>query len=181
MSNRALYFVAIVLPEPLSSEVRKLQEYTANHFNSRHALKSPPHLTLVAPFAVYDAANTPGAILAKACSLWKPLNVTLEGFGNFGRRVIFVRVLESPEMAAMARGLSEQLRAAGFDVRVETRPFHPHVTLAFRDLSPGMFQRAFDYFNALPFSAEFQARHIALLKHEQGRWHVTDTYPLGGR
>ena len=48
--DQKLYFIALVPPEPIFTEVEELRTYFSHHFESSAALKSPPHITLHMPF-----------------------------------------------------------------------------------------------------------------------------------
>src|SRR5690625_7888621 len=45
-----LYFLALMLPDEISDQVTKLKEELERKYGIRHALKSPPHITLQKPF-----------------------------------------------------------------------------------------------------------------------------------
>lgn len=53
----ALYFIALVLPSPLYEEVTRLKEYFRDRYNSKAALRSPPHITLHMPFKWKENVN----------------------------------------------------------------------------------------------------------------------------
>jgi len=48
-----LYFFAVVPPEEIQSSVTDIKQDFKERFNASHALKSPPHITLIPPFK-YD-------------------------------------------------------------------------------------------------------------------------------
>ena len=54
------------------------------------------------------------------------------------------------------------------------RPFHPHITIAFRDLKKPMFYEAWEYFGGLKFNGRFSVEEVNLLKHEGGKWNVVE-------
>lgn len=50
------------------------------------------------------------------------------------------------------------------------RPYHQHVTLAFRDLSKNEFRKAWDALKDESFSNSFVADRIILLRHNDREW-----------
>ena len=56
----------------------------------------------------------------------------------------------------------------------KNRPFHPHVTIAFRDLKKPMFYEARDYFENQVFNEQFQINEVSLLKHDESRWSMME-------
>jgi len=54
----------------------------------------------------------------------------------------------------------------------DMRGFHPHVTIAFRDLKKDKFYEALDYFKTQTYAASFQTKSFCLLKHTGKEWLV---------
>lgn len=171
MSRKALFFVAICLPEPTAGEVRKLQQDAATHFQSRAALRSPAHITLVPPFSTSeDRIEVIAQAIGNVASTQKPYEIALDGFGHFGNRVIFLKVNSQADMGQQAAVLLKVLQDIDLPLKTEDRAFHPHVTIAFKDLRRQYFEDAYSYFKGIQFSHHFTARDYTLLKREEGRW-----------
>ncbi len=89
----ALYFIALVLPPPLDEEVTRLKEHFRDHYNSKAALRSPPHITLHMPFKWKEKREQELiSALQKFCTGRKSFEVELKNFGCFPPRVIFIDV-----------------------------------------------------------------------------------------
>jgi 2'-5' RNA ligase len=58
------------------------------------------------------------------------------------------------------------------------QPFHPHLTLAFRDLKKPAYAQAWDEFRAKTYNAEFIVEHIVLLKHTGKFWKELHRFAL---
>jgi 2'-5' RNA ligase len=61
------------------------------------------------------------------------------------------------------------------------KPFHPHITIAFRDLKKAIFNEAWDYYSNRLFQEEFTAESVTLLKHNGQFWTQHIHYQLGTR
>jgi 2'-5' RNA ligase len=57
-------------------------------------------------------------------------------------------------------------------------PFHPHLTVAFRDLKKPNYQLAWEEFKSKNFQAEFIADKITLLKHTGKVWEIHQEFDL---
>ncbi len=175
----ALYFVAIVLPPDIAREVQKLQHYAADHFESSKALRSPPHITLVPPFFVHEERVE---LLKETMAIYwvrkRPVQVSLDSPGSFGNKVIFIEVQKTPVLEELSREMILLLHSEKFPVKIETRPYHPHVTIAFKDLKPSVFKEAFEYFRKIEFSATFETKRICLLKNSMAGWKVVQEFAL---
>jgi 2'-5' RNA ligase len=176
--KKVLHFIAIVIPEPLASRIRMIQEYIATHFESKAALRSPPHITLVAPFYADDAGVQRIAEVLPQVKEEHALNVRLKGFDHFGRRVVFVHVDPDPKLSGLASRLVRSLIDEGLDVKEETREYHPHVTVAFKDLTPRMYTHVWDYVQSIELEAELEIGQITLLRLHEGRWTIYEQADL---
>ncbi|NEQ19818.1 MAG: hypothetical protein F6K28_10405 [Microcoleus sp. SIO2G3] len=50
LQSQKLYFIALLPPEEIQDYANQIKQYFADHYGSRHAQKSPPHITLQPPF-----------------------------------------------------------------------------------------------------------------------------------
>jgi 2'-5' RNA ligase len=168
-----LFFIALVLPEPERSVIQQIKEKCAEDYGAVHALKSPPHITLIPPFRI--AKQDDGLVFsfledfAAGC---RPFIISVNGFGCFKPRVIFANPVPEVAMAA----LHEKLDARFYDIISAKRPvrkgFHPHITIAFKDLSPRIFNDVWEIFKNKPLLFSFQIDRLALLKHDGQRWNI---------
>jgi 2'-5' RNA ligase len=167
----SLYLIALVPPEPLRTEVRRLKEEMHHRFHAAHALKSPAHITLQMPF------TRPGAeedaivdLLAKLAGREEPFQIRLDGFGSFPPRVLFIRIADHTPLISLQQRLQAGLKKAGFTDRELTIQFHPHMTIATRDLDARSFEKAWDELRERSFTASFEAGSLFLLKHSGRQW-----------
>jgi 2'-5' RNA ligase len=177
----ALYFIALLVPPPLDEQIRALQQELRNRFGCRAAFRSPPHITLHMPFkwqAKKEQVLT--AALQRFAAPQQAVHITLQNFGSFPPRVIFVQVGKTPELDAMHSRLTafcrQELKLT--DATWRNGPFHPHVTLAFRDLKKKDFAEAWQEFQHREFGASFMARSISLLQHNGHEWQPKAAFPF---
>jgi 2'-5' RNA ligase len=177
MTQKSLYFIAVVIPEPVRTEVRAFQEYTSEHFHSKAALHIPPHITLVPPFWVKDHQRVLiTQALEGVCNTQEYFEVSINGFGSFGNRVIYLHVLSIAALGALAADLHKALHSKGLDVNTESRNYHPHITVAYKDLGSEVFDEAFAHFRHVQFSGTFKAENLTLLRHQHGKWHASEEF-----
>jgi len=177
----AQYFVAIVPPPPVYEEALSQKEYFRDHYQSKASLNSPPHITLHMPFRWKEEKEL---ILVKKledfAGGFRPFKVQLTNYDAFAPRVIFINVLKSPELdklyLELKRFCKRELNL--FNADYKEQPFHPHVTLAFRDLKKPSFERAWREFSQLQYSRNFTVSHVALLKHNGKVWEVFKEFGL---
>jgi 2'-5' RNA ligase len=183
------FFLALLPPQEMQDYANQVRQYFADHYDSRKAFNSPPHITLQPPF---DGPLDPAALasLLTLAQTQPPVEVTLSGFGAFAPDVIFINVLRTFELLALQTAVSIHCaEALAIPDRYPSRPFMPHMTLAFRDLTPENFARAWPEFAAKPLDLSntndgnyrFVADRLTLLKHDGQRWHCHQTFALTGK
>ncbi len=169
-----LYLIALIPPPALREKVRELKEEIRDRFGAGHALKTPAHITLQMPFRL-ESETEP--LLLELLAGWsrqqRPFPVKLLGFGSFPPRVIFIRIADHKPVSALESSLRAVLAGAEH-LRIETSslPFHPHMTIATRDLREQAFDQAWVEFKDRPFEAAFEVHSLFLLKHNGQFWEV---------
>lgn len=181
LEKRKQYFVAVVPPSPVYEEALALKEYFREKYNSKAALNSPPHITLHMPF-LWNHEKEKKLILKLqefACQ-YDPMKICLDNFSSFPPRVIFMNVTESDALDALQKDLHRFFKRELniFNANYEDKPFHPHLTLAFRDLKKSQYPLAWQEFSKKEYKAEFMADKIALLKHNGKSWDILKEFPL---
>ncbi len=180
-TEQALFFVALLPPSDLQAQLTIIKQEFWQTYQSRAALKSPPHVTLQPPFRWPEEAE--GQL--KACLLqfaqhYPPVSITLSGFGAFPPRVIYVDVVRRGLLMTIQPDLIDYMAATlGIeDKKSRNRRFAPHMTVAFRDLKPATFRCAWPQFQERDFSAEFLSTALTLLKHDGQQWQIFEEFPF---
>lgn len=179
--KKQLFFIAVLPGEPIAAEVTRFKQYAADHFRSARALRSPPHITLIPPFwwAPADRDRLDRA-LGDFCRDRSPFSVRLSGFDCFSPRVIFVAVQPDQAFANLQAALQGYLQKS-LDLPLrDRRPFHPHLTVAFKDLRRSVFPEAWDYFSEQSYERRFKVEELVLLRHREQAWEVAARFPLTG-
>jgi 2'-5' RNA ligase len=175
--NTAMYYIAIVAPEAINEQVLQWKHFMRDRFGCTVALKSPAHVTLCSPFWMETALQPD---IEKAITIFsstqKDFSIELNNFGSFKPKVIFVHVEESPDLSQLQQNLETHLSADPlFPIKKTTRDFHPHITIANRDLSKSNFHIAWEFFRDKRYRVFFQGNAITLLKHNGVLWEVIYT------
>jgi len=180
--SKSIYFIALIPGQEIREEVTEFKKYASRHFDSSHALKSPPHITLFPPFRrekekepqLFDA-------LQHFAQSYPPFFVELNNFERFGRRVIFVDVELSVELKVCQKKLRDHLENEIGLKNKDDRPYHPHMTVAFKDLKPSDFPAAWRHFSQIDYRRIFQADQLYLLRHDGQRWQILKGAGLEGK
>ena len=160
-----MYFVAILCPLPVNEKVLLFKNWMKEQFGCVVALKSPAHITLVPPFWLREANEL---LLLQSLQSFETtldgLEIELDGFSHFGKRVLFVSVKENPALNELKSQVEGHfMKSFGASIQKDDRPFHPHITIANRDLKPSDFEKAWQHFNNRAFREIFPANSISSL------------------
>lgn len=172
-----LFFIAIIPHKSLADEITAIKHDFAHRFDSRRALRIMPHITLAPPFKLFEGKRK-GLIewFGKLTFSVKPFDVSLNGFGAFDKAknpVIYINPEHSQSLIDLQRQLTGKLQDLLPREKAFTEPhFHPHMTVAYRDLKPEHFGRAWAEYQSKPFAAGFAVSAIHLLEHDGSKWNI---------
>jgi 2'-5' RNA ligase len=170
-----LYFVGLLPPQDIQSEITRIKELFRDKYGITHALKSPPHITMIPPFKRSEGnedflITSIGNFTRNESSF----PVVFENFGAFPPRVIFIDIKKNDDLTGLYGRLTSKL-AMEWEILPgdkTDRPFNPHVTVAFRDLRKDQFHDAWPQFKNRMIRFEFMAKGLTLLKHTGRLWNT---------
>ncbi len=176
--KQSMYFIAILPPGDVSDELDGFKHDFADRFNSRSALRIQPHITLKAPFHLPSGKQP--ELLDWFLRLDFPVPAfeqELRDFGFFPRvrkPVIFVQPVLNPSLIAVQKHILFRIKEAfpSLSPSEYELAFHPHITIAYRDLKPSMFRAAWEEYGSKRYGALFTVNQVTLLRHEGEKWQV---------
>ncbi len=178
MPEQNLYFIALIPPDGVAGEVTGFKNDLADNFNSSRALRTMPHITLKAPFKLASREhNTLLNWFNGIRPMAESFVVELEDFGSFPNKdnpVIYVKPIMTPALERLQKSIMTAFEHAypNISIPYTERNFHPHMTIAFRDLTPEQYERAMDIYQHKKYSAAFRADKFYLLQHDGEQWKV---------
>lgn len=183
MSNQQLCLIALLPPQRVQDEANAIKDHFAKVYDSSHAQKSPPHITLQPPFRWgQDQLFQLKTTLNQFAHHQRAIPITLSGFGAFPPRVIYIHVEKTPEILALQKALMDYLEQQFnlVDPTAKSRPFVPHITVAFKDLTKSNFRKAWPIYQDKPFDDQFTINELTLLLHNGKHWEVEEAFPFQG-
>jgi 2'-5' RNA ligase len=183
MTKESLYFIALIPKRELREKINVFKKDFATRFKSLKALKVYPHVTLKAPFKLPISAHT--ELINWFADLHlrqKPSNLQLKDFGVFQNKnspVIYINPVVTKELQLMQKEIIASFSSIfPEDIHPVDVRFKPHITIAYRDLSPEMFSKAWEEYKLKSFIAEFEVDAFYLLQHDTKKWNIISTYSL---
>ncbi|MCU0361520.1 MAG: 2'-5' RNA ligase family protein, partial [Bacteroidia bacterium] len=173
------YFIAIVLPEPIQGKIENIKHTLFQKHGLKGALRSPAHITLHRPFEWREEKEKNLIDALKGFNPGGAFDLRLHNFGFFEPRVIYADVVPNGSLNILYNNL---LRFAKRELKLfneaeDMRGFHPHVTIAFRDLKKPLFYELREQFVKETIDENFQCHTFSLLKlHE--KWEVLHNFNI---
>lgn len=169
-----MYYAAVLCPENINEKIREYKNWMKSQFGCTVALKSPAHITLLPPF--WFENDREAELLMALHSFWtelEPFEIRLSGFDHFSQRVLFVSAARNEALKMLKQEMELHFSHLFPGViEKDLRPFHPHVTIASRDMQRSHFEKAWAYFSKKEFSERFVTDSVALMKLSEGKWKV---------
>lgn len=183
-TNRKRFFIALLPPVDVQAKANEIKGVMRDRYASQAAFRSPPHVTLLAPFE-WPLVNLPelARSLGQFAVAQSPVPITLDGFGAFAPHTIYVNVVKSDRLIALQPQLLSHLEddLGLVSARDRNRHFVPHLTVAYRDLKPNMFRQAWSSFQHQEIHFDFIVNQLTLLIHDGQRWLVKESYDFADR
>ena len=170
-------YIAIVAPKAINQQVLRWKNFFKENFGSVVALRSPAHITLIPPFWMKEELENVLINDINEFSITKTkFEITLKDFAAFKPGVIYVDVLKNEKLNTLFESFSDFIyKQNKYPVKKDDRPFHPHVTLATRDLYKKAFYEAWEIFSVKKYEASWEVNGISLLRHNKKNWDVIYT------
>ena len=172
-----MYFIALVLPPHLNEKVLKYKNMMLEKYNCKVGLKSPAHITLVPPF--WMAEEKEEQLINDISSLSNELSsfhIATNNFSVFKPRTIFIAPEANDELNKAKKEIDDFFKNNSFyNIKIDSRPFHPHITIATRDLYKKSFYEIWPWFAERKFIEKWTAEGISLLRHNKKNWDVIYT------
>lgn len=167
-----LFFIGVLPPVEIGKKIDLFKVEMSERYQAKHALKLPAHITLQIPFRIMreqenDLISCLGSFAEGEC----PFEVKLSGFGCFSPRVIYVKIADPEPWVKIQKGLQKILGKTFPEIGLESKSsFHPHVTIASRDLDKKKFPKAWQDFKERKFNQNFFVGSFWLFKHNGKSW-----------
>lgn len=173
----SLYFLALIPPKHISDKIHAIKLYVSEKYNCKHALKSPPHITLEPPF--HYSLHKENFLLQKISELNKSLPdtdipVELNGYDVFLPKVVFINIIQNSLLTNAYNHVHSFVKTELKVVKdLPPRPFHPHITIAFRDVKKHLVTQILeDLKQNFPIKETFCISNVSLLYFTNKHWEV---------
>jgi 2'-5' RNA ligase len=175
------FFVALMLPAEIAAKVTEVIQFLSEHYNTRVSTAAP-HITLIPPFhATASQLEHLKIDLREFSAFHVPIQVHLQGFGAFPKRVLYVDLSSPGEIVSFKGSLDESLPRSRHFLPVPCLEFVPHVSVASKRVQRrGVFDAAWAEIQSKTFEGSWTAMELTLLCFDNNnRWVEVEKFSLG--
>jgi 2'-5' RNA ligase len=177
----SLYLTAIMPPAELAEQILEIKNELSDRFQIYAALKPPVHITLYRPLNIENDFESHLIKVLKPIGYnHAPFKVDLLNFDCFIIQTLFISVVKSSLLGDLQKEISSVFHKNKIDPKEHkgNTTFHPHITVAYRDIPPEVFPIIWDEYKNKKFRRSFLVDHFSLLKHDGKQWQIFREFPL---
>ena len=181
MLMKFLYLLAILPPPDVSLKIDTIRKECAEKFGVVKALRPPVHITLYKPVWMEESREPElKAQLKEITTDRTPFRQKVRNFGKFGKNVVYINAINNPGLDQLHNVIWKTIRQMNLDPKSPDLPtsFHPHFTIAYRDVSPELFEQIWSFYQQQVFEADFIADRFSVLKHDGKKWNLLGDFPF---
>ena len=172
-NKTAKYFIALVLEGESLKAVEALKTELFERYGLKGALRSPAHITLHRPFEWRLDREHQLIKSLEDFTFGEALQLNVHNFASFEPRVIYAHVEPDQRLDQLHTALAQHCRQTLrlYNETDDRRGFHPHITIAFRDLKKPLFYQLEKEFQSRTLELDLRFLEFSLLKLEK-QWEV---------
>ncbi len=172
-TGSSLHFIACI-PEPsIEQELHAFKLELLEKYQCKAALKSPAHITLIPPFPWPNFQDEKIIEHFKVFqSNISPFEVIIDGFCTFRTQVFYAKPVDQPILFKLQSEIRDYFEPILKDKLKNKFQFHPHITLANRDLKAGDLPQIIQEFSEKNYKVSIPMKSVSLLKHNGSKWDV---------
>lgn len=164
-----LFFVAILPPLAISNDIEEIRKQCSQEYKVYSALKPPVHITLIPPFKLDPTQKNKLISSLEQSRNFLPFTQELRNYNGFPPKVVFINAIKNPGITGLHKMLRENLKIYS---KESTGPINPHITIAYRDVDPTIYDQMMEVYSKRRFHAHFTVDKFALLKHDGKKWNL---------
>jgi 2'-5' RNA ligase len=163
------YLLALSLPEELRNRIMKVKENFAEGYQSEHARRGKPYITLV-NFLQYEMMEDRLLNRLRQVAMGFPaFKVELRDFGSFPTHTIYINVASKLPVQKLVKEVRTETQRL-MKLNDDNKPhfiMEPHITIA-RKLKPWQYEKGWLEYSHKHFTGRFIADGMTLLRRPEG-------------
>ncbi|GGE42449.1 2'-5' RNA ligase [Pedobacter psychrotolerans] len=166
-----LFLVCLVPPVSIVEDIDAIRNYISEEFNVYESLKRPAHITLYNPVKITTLEMEERFFNTLAFATYQDSFMqVLSHFGSFPSHTFYLNVVQNPGIMNLQAQIKTALKPLKLLPQTDHFKYTPHLTLAFKDVKPPVFEEIIKTFKDRKFKREFLVSGFSVYKHVNKRW-----------
>ncbi|MFD2286567.1 hypothetical protein GJU39_16710 [Pedobacter petrophilus] len=166
-----LFLICLIPPASIVEDVDKIRNYIADEFKVYESLKRPAHITLIAPLKITSGATEKRFFSALSTAVFSDaFTQVLSHFNAFPPHTFYLNVEQNRGIMSLQSEIKKALNPLKLDSQRDNFKFTPHLTLAFKDVKPPVFESIIKAFKDRKFKRAFTVSGFSVYKHIDKKW-----------
>ncbi|UKT64839.1 2'-5' RNA ligase family protein [Pedobacter mucosus] len=166
-----LFLVCLIPPTSIIEDIDEIRNYISEKYNVHESLKRPAHITLYNPVRLTSAAQEKTFFDSlNDAAFAQPFNQVLMNFGSFAMHTFYLNVVQNDGIMNLQAQIKKELKPLKLLPELDNFKYTPHLTLAFKDLKPPVYELISADFKNKNFKRSFEVSGFSVYKHIEKRW-----------
>lgn len=166
-----LYLVCLVPPPSIVEDIDEIRTYISSAFKVYESLKRPAHITLYNPVKITSSQMEDRFFNALSSTIFQDAFIqVLYNFSSFPTHTFYLDVAQNEGIMFLQAQIKAALKTLKLLMEKDNFKFTPHLTLAFKDVKPAVFEEIVKTFKDRKFKREFLVTGFSVYKHINKRW-----------
>lgn len=174
-----LFLICLIPPASIVDDVDEIRNYIAEKFQVYESLKRPAHITLYGPIKIASRDTEERFFNALSTAVFSdPFTQVLYNFNSFLQHTFYLDVEQNIGIMNLQKQIKKALIPLKLDSQQDNFKFTPHLTLAFKDVKPPVFESIINTFKDRKFKRTYTVSGFSVYKHMDKKWQPYKEFPF---
>ncbi|WP_131538156.1 2'-5' RNA ligase family protein [Pedobacter nototheniae] len=166
-----LFLVCIIPPLTVVEDIDEIRNDVSSKYNVHESLKRPAHITLYNPVKLSSLLQEQNFFSALEQAVFTDsFNQVLKNFNGFKPYTVYIGVQQNEGIMHLQAQIKNELKPLELLPAKTNFKFNPHLTIAFKDVKPAVFDSIMNEYKEKQFKRTFPVNSFWVYKHIDKRW-----------
>ncbi|RZL44661.1 MAG: 2'-5' RNA ligase family protein [Pedobacter sp.] len=166
-----LFLVCLIPPVSIVEDIEVIRNDISIKYNVLESLKRPVHITLYNPVKIDSLVTEKEFFKAlENASYMESFSQILKNFNSFPQHTFYIDVEQNANLMKLQAQIKAELKPLKLIPSKDIIKFTPHLTIAFRDIKPMVYDSIMEEYKQKNFKRSFPVSGFSVYKHIDKSW-----------